>query len=309
MRNHSAKSSLKTGRRTLRSLLWLPILLLGCLPAAAQDPWTINATTFVDRTAADSDENLGSRLQLLTRFGAGVEATRRFDLGQGKTINAGFGISHERYPDDRRANRTFIDGSLEHIVPVQWGAVRQLRFSAEATHARDDHDWVFNRGRIAAAVRLQPVQRQTIQLRTRLGYRDQNDTHTFAGYDQSEFLFDAMHLWRSANGSWRTNSTFYYERRSTDYPIYSYDEVGVRFAVHRALMEQMTVVVRFAAFERDYDAGGRNDQRLRATAGIQWDFGDGLNAEAFAGYQDNSSTIAQKDYRGALLGLQFSKAF
>lgn len=285
------------------------MLFLGCLPAAAQDPWTFSATTFVDRTAVDSHEDSGNRLQLLTRFGAGVEATRRFDFGQGHTVNAGFGISHERYPEDRSANRTFIDGNLEQIVPVQWGMVRQLRFSAEATHARDDHDWVFNRARVAAAIRLQPAKRQTIQLRTRLGYRDQNDAHTFAGYDQSEFLLDAMHLWRSENGNWRTNTTLYYERRDAERTIYSYDEVGVRLAIQRSLTEQATAFVRLNAFRRDYDAGGRRDRRFRGTAGIQWDFGQGLSAETYAGYQDNSSTIALKDYRGGVFGIQLTKQF
>ena len=289
-------------------IAWVIVLSLGNAAIGAEEGWVFTGTTFIDRTAVDGQEEFDTRLQLHTRFGAGIDASRIIDLGGSRSFTANFGVSHERYPDEPRANRFFFDGGVMHVIPITLGLLRQIRLSGEATHARDEHDWVFNRLRVAAAARFQPAPRNNVQLRARLGYRDQNDAHTFVGYDQSEFLLDVMHNWRSMDGAWRINSTIYYERRNAERAVYSYSEVGARIAFLHTVTERITLAVRAAAFNRIFEDGGRIDKRFRATAGLQWDF-EGLTADAFIGYQGNHSTLVNKRYRGGIFGVQLKHSF
>lgn len=81
------------------------------------------------------------------------------------------------------------------------------------------------------AVRINPLNRHTLQLRARIGFRDQNED-VLANFDQSELLLDALHLWVSVDRRTRTTTTKYLERRNADH-----DRVqlyGSRRPFHRA---------------------------------------------------------------------------
>ena len=287
---------------------------LAMVPATATrgaaDPWTVQLRTYVDRAASESDDEAsGAQTKLQPRLGAAIEATRSVELDDGRSAAFSFGVTHDRFPDNSKDNRFFFDAGAEHVTPLRWGALRQLRLFVDVTHARDEEDWVFNRIRAGAALRFQPMPRNSVQLRARFGYRDQNDDHTFLGYDQSEFLLDLAHNWRSEDGVRRLNSTVFYERRNADNSIYSYDEAGIRLVGRYRLNDKIDLVGRATGFLRDYDTGGRRDERLRATAGVDWNLNEKTVIETFVGYQQNNSTLQEKDYDGAVLGLQLTKQF
>jgi len=282
------------------------------LPVSAAEEekgWELRGSIYADRAANESEEGFANRLELQPRFGGGLDANRSFDLGDGQSAGISFGVATERYPDNDSLNRVFFKAGAEHATALRMGMLRQFRVFVEFTHAVDDHSWVYNRARVGAALRFQPAPRNMVQLRSRVGYRDQNDDHTFRGYDQTEFMTDLMHNWRTADNLWRTTSILYYERRNADSDVYSYDEGGLRLIGRRLLVEDVNLIGRTALFARDYDAGAREDRYLRSTLGIEWQFWDRATIEAFGGYQRNSSTIARKDYGGGIFGVALSKTF
>jgi len=265
---------------------------------------------YFDRNAVDDgDEQPGSVLELQPRFGAGLDATRVYDVQNGRNLGLFFGTSTERYPENEDQNRLFFDAGTDYIVPLDKGSLRQIRFGLDLRHARNDGDWVYNRGRFDTALRFQPAQRNTIQLRARLGYRDQNEEETFPGYDQTEYLVDVMHNWRSAENLWHTTSILYYEHRDADSISYTYDEAGFRLIARRGLTEVATLVGRTNAFVRNYEDGIREDHRFRGTLGIDWDLGNEIILEGYGGYQRNQSTVPEKDYGGGVFGIAISKVF
>jgi len=301
---------MKSCRGLAASAVALACLSWLAAPAQAEEPWQFRIDAFFDRHAVDDGDELpGSILLLEPRFGAGIFATRTYDLQNNHDLGLAFGLSTERYPDNPRQNRLFFDAGGDYIIPLSQGALRQLRFGLELRHARNDDDWVYNRGRVAAALRFQPAQRNTIQLRARLGYRDQNEEETFVGYDQTEYLLDVQHNWRSAEGMWRTTSFLYFEHREADSINYTYNEGGVRLIGRRTLTETVSLVGRTNVHLRDYENGIREDHFFRGTLGIDWDVGDGLIVSGFGGYETNDSTVLEKDYDGGIFGFEVSKTF
>ena len=212
---------------TCTLVLALAILVEMSGQASAQDAheaWRFSGTTYFDRTGAeDVDEERGSITTLQPRIGVGFDAARTLKLEDGRSIELVLGASHERYPENDRDNRYFLDGGLDYIIPLEIASLRQFRFGLDFRHARDDEDWVFNRIRLESALRFQLAPRNTLQVRSRVGFRDQNDAHTFRGYDQSEFLLDLTQNWRSEDSVWRTTSMFYFEHQQADRDVYTYD--------------------------------------------------------------------------------------
>ncbi|HEY6631014.1 MAG TPA: hypothetical protein VIZ90_06155 [Rhizobiaceae bacterium] len=301
---------MKIWKLLLGSCLFLATLPLAGGFARAEEPWRYRATAYVDRAAVDEgDDEPGSVLKLQPRYGGGLFATRTYDLQDERDLGLLFGISTERYPENADQNRLFFDANADYIVPLQMGKLRQLRFGLDLRHAHGDDNWVYNRARFETAVRFQPAKRNTLQLRARLGYRDQNDVDTFPGYDQAEYLVDAQHNWRSEGGLWRTTSIVYYEHREADLDFYTYNEAGIRLIGRHELTDVATLVGRTNAFVRDYADDLREDHRFRGTVGIDWDLGNEIVLESYVGYQRNESTLPEKDYGGGVFGIAISKVF
>ena len=285
---------------------WRAALLLAavstCGIAKAGDDWHLDALLQAGRAPV---YDLGPEdLRIETRFGYGLNAWRRFDGQGGRWTRVDLGLMREHFPDADNNDRLFYDAALLRVLPWRHGPWTQFRFAAEARHARDPSQEVYSRLRLATALRLQPAPRQILQLRTRLGYRDQNDANTFSGYDQSEYLLDLMHLWHGRERVWRSASFLYVERRSADAERFSYDEVGTRLALRRRLDERTELVPRVGLFSRHYDDGERRDRRLRVTLGVEKTWNERLFLNAYLGYQTNLSTVSIKDYRGTLAGLE-----
>jgi len=297
-------------RGLLGSFPLVACLLLLISPADAEEPWTYTATAFVDRSAVNADDDEpGTVLRLQPRYGGGLTANRTYDVQTDRKLALGFGVSTERYPETSEQNRLFFDAGMDYIVPLNKGTLRQLQFGIDLRHADDDDDWIYNRARIEASLRFQPARRNTIRVRGRVGYRDQNDNYTFEGYDQAEYLIDLMHNWRSVDGLWRTTSMLYYEHREADSDYYTYNEAGVRLIGRRKLTDATDFVGRITTFVRDYEDGIRKDHRFRGTLGIDWNLGNEVVLESYAGYQKNWSTLEEKAYSGGIFGIAISKVF
>tara|TARA_A100001391_G_scaffold108388_1_gene72795 strand:- start:13950 stop:14810 length:861 start_codon:yes stop_codon:yes gene_type:complete len=272
------------------------------VPVMAAEGWRVDALTQAERAQV---YDLGPEdLRIETRFGYGLEARRRFNGEAGRWTDLNLGVMREHFPQADNNDRLFYDASLSHAVPLAHPLWNQFRFQAEARHARDPGQEVFSRLRLAPALRMKPAARQILQLRARFGYREQNDANTFSGYDQSEYLLDAMHLWWAPDRAWRTAGFLYLERRSADAERFSYEEVGARLAVRRRLDERAELVARTGVFTRHYDDDDRRDRRFRGTLGLEKALGERLTVNAYLGYQINLSTVSIKDYRGTLAGLQ-----
>jgi len=274
------------------------------------EPWKLKATVFADRAANDDgDDQPGSIVRLQPRLGGGLEASRVYNLESGHIINLALGPSLEVYPENDDANRYFFDAEAMYIVPLMQGMLRQFRIGPRFTYAHNDENWVYGRGRVEAALRFQPAPRNTVQLRTRVGYREQNDEDTFVGYDQGEYLFDMTHNWRSQDSVWKYTSMIYYEHREAESDSYTYDEGGVRLIGRYKFSPVTDLVGRTNAFVRNYADGIREDQRLRGTLGVDWDLGDETIVGVFGGYQRNWSTVPEKDYGGGVFGVQMTRNF
>lgn len=286
------------------------VLLAGAtslLPVqAAAEDWRFKGTVFSDRNAENLNED--GRLDLRTRIGALLEASRNFNLQDGHRANLGFTLGSDVYPEYSSMNRYDFGVNGEYIAPLSYGIFKQFRLAGEFTHSHSERGTVFNRPRLGMAVRLEPAKRNTLQLRARFGYRDHND-QLLAGYDQFEWLADVMHLWTSEDRSFRTTSFFYVEGRKAKANKFDYTEVGFRFIGRKSLSETRELIGRVSGHVRDYTHTARYDQKFRATLGHMWKFQHAVELEAYAGFERNISTQSDKDYGGALLGLSISKEF
>ncbi len=277
--------------------------------SALADPWAFEATIYADRSAGDTDEEYGSVRDLQPRFGGGITASRSFAIEKDKAFGLALGIDSERYPQTSKANRWIFHADPDLTIKLNQGILREISFFASLAHATDDDDWVYSRIRAGSAIRLQFVPRSNILLRSRLGYRQQNEAHTFDGYDQSELLLDLTYNKWSADSVNHFTGMAYYERRNAESNQYSYDEFGARLIGRHELKEKVDLVGRANAFTRDYDDDLREDQRIRGTVGIDWEFAEQATLGTFAGYERNHSTVDAKDYGGPVFGIQLTKKF
>lgn len=272
----------------------------------AEQGWQTGLTLLADRDAVDSPNSAGLQLDLETHFVYGLEASRRFEFAGRGWTDLSFGLSHERYPDAKSNNRLYLDAEILRTLPLDHPFWTQLRLGAQARHASGPDGEVFSRLRLSTALRFAPAPRQTVQLRARIGYREQNDLNTFQGYDQREYLFDAMHMWGSKDWSRRGTTTLYAERRDAEAAKFSYNEFGLRLAYNQRLDPDTNLLAKMTLFARDYDAGGRYDERFQVRLGIEKGLAEQLDMEAYLGYETNNSTNGQKSYNGGLLGVMFS---
>lgn len=273
---------------------------------ASADDWRFKGTVFADRNAENRDED--NRLDLRFRVGGELEASRNIDFQNGHKANVRFFVSSDVYPGYHGMTRFHFGAAGEYIIPWSYGIIRQLRFSGEFTHAHSAWGTVYDRPRLGMAVRLEPAKRHIIQLRARLGYRDQND-RLLAGYDQFEWLTDVTHLWTSEDRRYRTTTIFYVEGRKAKANRFDYIEVGARFIGRKTLSESRELVARVSGHLRNYTHSTRYDKRLRVTLGHVWKFQHALEVEAYAGWEGNFSTDADKHFGGGLIGLSISKEF
>ncbi|EEX11673.1 hypothetical protein CSE45_4772 [Citreicella sp. SE45] len=282
------------------------LLVLGTAGSLwAEQGWQTDLTFLADRDAVDDRHDDGLQLELETRFVYGLKTSRRFEAAGRGWTDLSFGLSRERYPDAENNDRLYLDAELLGIAPLDHPFWTQLRLGAQARHAIGPEGEVYSRMRLSGALRFAPAQRQTVQLRARIGYREQNDLKTFRGYDQHEYLFDVMHLWGSEDWSRRVTTTLYAERRDAEAARFSYDELGLRFSYRQRLDPDTDLVAKTALFTRDYNAGGRYDERFHGSFGIETALTERLNMEAYVGYETNDSTNARKSYHGSLLGMMF----
>ncbi len=271
--------------------------------AAAQD-WTTSFETYFDTDALDVDDpTLGMRLDLQRRLGASVSIQRDLDYGTGNTGTLSFGLRREHYPDVNGNDRQFMKGSLERRWDLAEEGRRQLRLQLDVTHALDPSNRVFSRARISAAYRVALPERQVLQVRTRLGYRDQDEGNTFDGYDQLEFLTDISYSWQSSDWKWYVLGATYHDRRNAQNDIYSYGETGARLLTRYRLTDKLTTSVRVGVFDRSYANDFRSDQRLQGAISLEYALADNLSIETYGGYIRNASNVSSKDHEGPIFGV------
>ncbi|MBT9383042.1 hypothetical protein KM176_04130 [Pseudooceanicola sp. CBS1P-1] len=292
------------------SLLSLAALATPAL-AATDDQWHYEGTVFADRDSADDIAGAGEvETRLQTRLGAGIAASRSFSTGSART-DLSFGLSHEAYPDHDRNSRTYLDAEAETVQPLALGVLSQLRYGLELREALDGDaaEQIYSRARVFGALRFTPAPRNILQLRLRLGYRNQDEGNTFQGYDQSEVLLDGMYLWAAPDKHRRLAVTSWYEGRTADYDRFSYDEAGLRLVGRQDLSETLQLVGWLGGYARDYRDGGREDRRLTSAIGIETGLSDHSTLELYTGWERNNSTYADKAFEGALAGARLTVTF
>lgn len=292
---------------SLRLTFTASLLVLGMASSLwAEEDWQTDLIFLADRDAVDDRHDDGLQLELETRFVYGLKTSRRFEAAGRGWTDLSFGLSRERYPDAENNDRLYLDAEILRTVPLDHPFWTQLRLGAQARHASGPDGEVYSRMRLSGALRFAPAQRQTVQLRARIGYREQNDLKTFRGYDQREYLFDVMHLWGSEDWSRRVATTLYAERRDAEAKRFSYDEFGLHLSYRQRLDPDTDLVAKTALFSREYDAGGRYDERFQLSFGIETVLTERLNMEAYVGYETNDSTNGRKSYGGSLLGVMLT---
>lgn len=202
--------------------------------------------------------------------------------------------------------------SAEALRNFGQGNVWQGRLKFEVDRQVSDGDWTFQRARVGARLRYQPDRHHSTTAHIRLGFRDQNEA-TFSGYDQAEYLAEVSHAWRPWSDRRMLSGTLYVEARRAEEEKYSYDEVGLRLAAGYPISESTELMGRFTAFDRSFGfdeaSGQRQDTRFLGTLAINYEISDGFEIEAFAGWDRNTSTFADRAFEGAVAGINLVVTF
>ncbi|WP_425056050.1 hypothetical protein [Pseudomonas abyssi] len=247
-------------------------------------------------------DEVGRQVQLENRIGASIYTQRQLPAREGDQAMLGFGLNRYNYPDQHASDRLLLEGDWEYWQSLP-GDRRQLRYRVEAAHALDPGERVFSRLRAGMAWRTGTAPRQLLQARVRVGYRDQDEANTFAGYDQYELLGELNYSWQSRDWRWYLLGTLYVEERFADNDIYSYTQRGARLLTRYRLNESTRAFWRLSGFGRDYRSGGRDDTRLRSTLGVEHWLSERTRVEVYAGFESNRSNQRNKDYDGNVFGL------
>lgn len=191
----------------------------------------------------------------------------------------------------------------------------QYRLRGNVDRSYSEGAWDFHRERLGFQLRYRHDPSRFTSGMVRIGYREQNENN-LEGFDQVEYLGQLMHMWRPNEDRLAFAGTVYAESRRADLDRFSYDEAGVRVMVRVPLSEATEITARTTFYQREYndafslaDPTIRDDDRLKAVFEVDHSFNEKLSGAAYAGWDENTSNIAERAHADATFGLSLTYKF
>ena len=182
----------------------------------------------------------------------------------------------------------------------------QFRIYGAYSHLTRDGDTQWTRPETEIQLRWRPGGDRTAETvaRVRLNAYDFQDA-ALQGLDSTRVRYGLEQFFRNDDQSLQLRLSAFFETADADQDRFSFDEVRTRAEVAWRPNDKTVVIAGLDYRDRDYDAafGGafpqpRADQRFTGDIRVEREISERITAFAAAGYLDNESNIALRDYGG-----------
>ncbi len=191
--------------------------------------------------------------------------------------------------------------------------VFQVRAYAAYSHLTRDGDTQWTRPEAEVQFRWRPGGARSAETvaRVRMTAYDFEDA-ALQGLDSTRVRYGLEQFFRNGDESLELRLSAFFETADANDARFSFDEVRTRAEVAWAANDKTVVIAGLDYRDRDYDApfGGliatpRADQRFTGDVRVEREVSERITAFAAAGYLDNESNIALRDYGGATFQVGF----
>lgn len=269
-----------------------------------------------DPFAADDELIVGgvSPFALETGLDSNTWLRRVQPLGDGQVLRVEGQLRVRTYFDRDELNSVLLTPRVQYWKTSTDNRV-QVRLSAAYGALQRDGDAQWTRPEGEAQLRVRPKGDRTLEtvFRVRATAYD-FDRPALQGLDSGRVRAGVEQFIRPDDRGLEIRAAAYVETADADDPAFSFDEVRVQAGVTFALDPQTTLSVLADFRDRDYEAPNtaalmtepRADERLELSARAERRINERLTAFAAAGYLDNQSNWAARDYDGATFRAGFS---
>ena len=228
-------------------------------------------------------------------------------------LRGGFIMS--RFAENAAYDRYGFDAAAEYRRDLDQQENWQLRLQGDLRSVAGEDGHIFTRQRLGALVNKRHSPEHSSRGRLVVGRRDQNESNTFSGFDQTEWRAELGHAWRPRRDRLFLLGTAYLETVDADDDRFTYDGIGVWGLARVPVADRLEVTARLTAYRREYEDAfsasipeSRRDTRLWPRASVDYFLTDRWIAFGEVGYDINVSNIETRDYDGitAMLGARFS---
>ncbi len=193
----------------------------------------------------------------------------------------------------------------------------QMRLSAGWSHFSRDGDEQWTRPEGEAQLRYRHNGERQLETVARLrinAYEFENPA--LQGLDSTRVRYGLEQFFRNEDASIAVRLSAFFETADADDDRFSFDEVRTRAEVAWQPDDKTLVVAGLDYRDRDYDADftpliatPRADERFTADLRVEREVSQRITAFASAGYLDNSSNFALRDYGGETFQVGFRAQF
>lgn len=279
--------------------------------AAAQDGrFELRSDTMIARSDPFAPDE-----ELLTPLGAPFDLETGFDSNTWlRWVQPLEGRKVVRFEQQARVRTYFDRDELNSVLltpRVQyWDTTAdnriQFRLSAAYSHLNRDGDTQWTRPEAEAQLRWRPAGDRSAETvaRVRINAYDFEDAN-LSGLDSTRVRFGLEQFIRNQDESLQLRLSAFFETADADQARFSFDEVRTRAEVAWRPNDKTIVIAGLDVRDRDYDAplgpafpAARADQRFTGDVRVEREISGRITAFAAAGYLDNESNVALRDYGG-----------
>ncbi len=182
----------------------------------------------------------------------------------------------------------------------------QLRLSASYSHLIRDGDDQWSRPEAEAQLRYRHMGQRRLETVARIRVNAYDfDNPALQGLDSTRTRYGVEQFFRSEDESVSVRLSAFFETAEADDDRFSFDEVRTRAEVAWQPDDKTLVVAGLDYRDREYDASftpviaaPRADERFTADLRVEREVSERITAFAAAGYLENSSNFALRDYGG-----------
>lgn len=294
-----------------RSVFALGLLAAGS-PAFAQDGRfefdSINEISRSDPFAADEviDEFGLAGFNLATGFDTNNWLRRVEPLGNGAVLRLEGQLRARTYFDEDDLDSLLLTGRAQY-----WKRFAddhfQFRIYGAYSHLTRDGDSRWDRAESEAQLRWRHGGERRSETVARLRVTHYDFEEAFVpGLDQTRVRLGLEQFFRPDPDVNELRLSVFYEEGDADNDRNSFEEMRVSAQYSHAVREDLTVSFEADYRDRDYEAPfsttfpyARADERFMAEARVERQVSERITAFAGAGYLENSSNVAVRDYGGA----------
>lgn len=287
-------------------------LFAACAPALAQEGrFELRSENQISRSdpfAADEviDEFGLAGFDLETGFDSNNWFRRVQPVGNGGVWRFEQQVRARTYFDQDNLDSILLTPRVQYWKRFAGNRVQFRVYGAYSYMARDgDSRWTRPEAEAQLRWRHDGERRSETVARLRVTHYDFEESFV-AGLDQTRVRAGLEQYFRPAPEINELRLSVFYEEGEADNDANSFHEVRVRAQYGHAIREDLTVNFEADYRDRDYDAPfsgtfpvARADERFLAEARVEKKISERVTAFAGAGYLDNSSNIATRDYGGA----------